>query len=323
MMNGATILITGGTGSLGQALVSTLFSTMKDDWPQKVIVFSRDEHKQIKMAERWPSSSFPIRYFLGSVRDPIRLARAFKGVDYLIHAAALKHVHWCEYNPIEAVRTNIGGAENVINAAIDAGVKKVLGISSDKAVNPINLYGATKLAADKLFIAANAYGGNFSVIRFGNFIGSSGSVIETFREAKEKGLTWLPITDRRMTRFFIRLDVAARAVVSALGMMGGGEVFIPKMPVFRIVDIADYFLPINKWREVGIRPGEKLHEEILSEYDRENTRYIDGFYITINGREHGYLKSAMKLDRLEALSSDRAALYTSEETWRELKSLLT
>lgn len=266
---GKSILITGGTGSLGNKLVELL--SQKAD-PRRIIILSRDEYKQHVMANKF-SDVASMRFFLGDVRDGQRLRRAFEGVDYVVHAAALKQVPAAEYNPFEFVRTNVLGAQNVIEAALDAGVKKVIALSTDKAANPINLYGATKLCSDKLFIAGNSYSGSgdlrFAVVRYGNVVGSRGSVIPFFLEKRGTGV--LPITDPNMTRFWITLEQGATLVLNALRDMQGGELFVPKIPSMRITDLAQLIGPSCKHQTVGIRPGEKLHEIMIGREDARNT----------------------------------------------------
>jgi len=270
------ILITGGTGSLGKRLVQTLLDTHP---PERLVVFSRDEWKQHEMSRELDHPC--MRYFIGNVRDRARLYRAFSGIDVVIHAAAMKQVPTAEYNPFEAIKTNILGAQNVIDATIDCKVKKIIALSSDKAVNPINLYGATKLCSDKLFIAANHYAGKhntkFSVVRYGNVVGSRGSVIPFFQRQAVTGT--LSITDKCMTRFWITLDQAVEFVIESLRRMNGGEVFIPKIPSMRIVDLAEAICPECKLKEVGIRPGEKLHEVMIPADEAIYTRGFDDHYI--------------------------------------------
>ena len=275
-----TILITGGTGSFGKKFVEIV---MAEHSPKKVIVFSRDELKQFEMAQtpKFKAHADKIRYFIGDVRDKDRLMRAFHGVDFVVHAAALKQVPAMEYNPSEAIKTNINGAMNVIDAAIDRKVQKVVALSTDKACNPINLYGATKLCSDKLFVAANAYSGHsgttFSVVRYGNVVGSRGSVVPFFKDKAKEGC--LPITDDRMTRFWITLEQGVRFVIKSFERMQGGELFIPKIPSMNIMDLAKAIAPQCKTNVVGIRPGEKLHEVMISEDDARNTKELSDCYV--------------------------------------------
>jgi len=281
MLNDKSVLVTGGTGSFGKRFVGHVLENYK---PKRLIVFSRDELKQFEMREHFPESKYPsIRYFIGDVRDAKRLYRAFEGVDIVIHAAALKQVPAAEYNPIEAIRTNIDGAINVIDAALDRGVQKVVALSTDKAANPINLYGATKLCSDKLFTAANAYRGakqcRFAVVRYGNVVGSRGSVIPYFLKMKETGV--IPITDKRMTRFWITLDQGVEYVLKALNKMDGGEIFVPKIPSMNIMDLAQLIAPEAKYEFVGVRPGEKLHETLISKSDARTTFEFDDFYVIL------------------------------------------
>jgi UDP-N-acetylglucosamine 4,6-dehydratase len=275
-LDGASILVTGGTGSFGQVFVRRLFASHK---PSRVIIYSRDELKQHEMAQRFTQDQ--LRFFIGDVRDLARLERALKGVDIVVHAAALKQVPAAEYNPIECIKTNVFGAENVINACLDRGVQKVIALSTDKAVSPINLYGATKLCSDKLFIAANHLGGKggtrFAVVRYGNVIGSRGSVVPFFRECSKTGK--LPITDPRMTRFWIRLEEGADFVQRAISMMHGGEIFVPKVSSMRITDLARAICARCEHETVGIRPGEKLHELLITRDDARNTLEFDSFFV--------------------------------------------
>jgi UDP-N-acetylglucosamine 4,6-dehydratase (inverting) len=280
MLNDKTILITGGTGSFGNHFTNYVLRRYK---PQKIIIYSRDEFKQFQMRNRLMEHDAVMRYFIGDVRDGARLRRAFEGVDYVIHAAALKQVPACEYNPNEAIKTNIHGAMNVIEAALDTSVKRVVALSTDKAVNPVNLYGGTKLVSDKLFIAANSYSGyrdtRFSIVRYGNVAGSRGSVIPFFRSLVESGERELPITDFEMTRFWITLKQGVELVIKALGESRGGETFIAKIPSFKITDLAKAILPECTMKEVGIREGEKLHEVMITKEDSLYTYEYDQHFI--------------------------------------------
>ena len=280
MLNGKTILITGGTGSFGHHFVEYVLTHYE---PKKIIIYSRDEFKQFLMSNEYKKYSNILRFFIGDVRDCERLKRALHGVDYVIHAAALKQVPACEYNPNEAIKTNINGAINVIDACLERRVKKVVALSTDKAVNPINLYGGTKLVSDKLFCAANAYSGDdgctFSVVRYGNVAGSRGSVIPFFQNLIDKGEKELPITDLRMTRFWISLEQGVELVVKALNEAKGGETFISKIPSFKITDLAEAMLPGCKIKEVGIREGEKLHEVMVTREDSLHTYEYDKHFI--------------------------------------------
>ena len=280
-MENRVILITGGTGSFGKQFVERILTKHN---PAKVIVYSRDEFKQYRMRERFSRYLGKLRFFLGDIRDKARLYRAFDGVDYVVHAAALKQVPALEYNPTEAVNTNVVGADNIVDASIDRGVKKVISLSTDKAVNPINLYGATKLVAEKIFTAANAYAGGkvrFSGVRYGNVMGSRGSVIPLFMRFKNEGVKEFPITDKRMTRFWITLDQSVDLVIKALDVAEGGEVFVPKIPSMKILDLARAIEPECTFRYTGIRPGEKLHESLVSYDEARNVRIFDGLYIII------------------------------------------
>ena len=289
MLNNKNILITGGTGSFGKKCTEIILQRYK---PRRLIIFSRDELKQFEMAQQFPDSKYDcIRYFIGDVRDKERMYRAFHNVDYVIHAAAIKQVPAAEYNPFEAVKTNILGAQNVINVAIDKGVKKVIALSTDKAANPINLYGATKLCSDKLFIAGNSYVGKdhtiFSVVRYGNVAGSRGSVIPFFLKKKEEGV--LPITDPRMTRFWITLEQGVDFVLTCLESMVGGELFIPKIPSMNMMDLAKAIAPECKTEIIGIRPGEKLHEVMVPKDDAHRTiEYEDKYIIKPDFRFFGH-----------------------------------
>ncbi|GAB4257780.1 MAG: UDP-N-acetylglucosamine 4,6-dehydratase (inverting) [Deferrisomatales bacterium] len=275
-LTGRTVLVTGGTGSFGRAFVRYALARYR---PRRLIVFSRDELKQYQMRQELDHPS--LRFFLGDVRDEDRLRRAFAGVEYVVHAAALKQVPACEYNPFEAVRTNVLGAQNVINAAIDQGVRKVIALSTDKAANPINLYGATKLCSDKLFIAGNAYAGmqdtRFAVVRYGNVMGSRGSVIPFFQSCRDKGV--VPITDPRMTRFWITLEQAVGFVLASFARMLGGEIFVPKIPSMKITDLAEAVAPGCRHRIVGVRPGEKLHEVMIPYDEARNTLEYEDYYV--------------------------------------------
>jgi UDP-N-acetylglucosamine 4,6-dehydratase len=268
VLDGKIILITGGTGSFGRSFAGYIFNKYKI---KKLIIFSRDEFKQYEMSRVFPADKYPVRYFLGDIRDKDRLNRAFDSVDVVVHAAALKHVPSAEYNPFEAVKTNIIGAQNIVEAAIDKGVKKVLALSTDKAVSPINLYGATKLAMEKIFIAASAYVGpkdtRFAIVRYGNVVGSRGSVIPAFLRMVREGAKELPVTDERMTRFWITMNEAMGFIDSALAECVGGEVFVPKIPSMKVIDLVRAISPAPnecKVRIVGIRSGEKIHETLIT-----------------------------------------------------------
>ena len=279
MFNNKTALITGGTGSFGKRFCQIVLE--KYPGIKRLIVFSRDELKQYEMAQQFNNHP-KLRFFIGDVRDKERLYRAMDGVDYVVHAAALKQVPAAEYNPIEAIKTNIGGAENIVNVAIDRGIKKVIALSTDKACNPINLYGATKLCSDKLFIAGNAYAGGketrFAVVRYGNVVGSRGSVVPFFLKCREKGK--IPVTDPRMTRFWITLEQGVDFVLKSFERMRGGELFVPKIPSMNIMDLAKAIAPECETEIIGIRPGEKIHEFMISEEDARNTiEYGDYFVI--------------------------------------------
>lgn len=315
----STVLVTGGTGSFGKKFISTLLQEYK---PKKIIIYSRDELKQHEM--RVSGFNHPqLRYFIGDVRDRERLYRAMRDVDIVVHAAALKQVPACEYNPLEAVKTNINGAVNIIDAAIDNGVKKVLALSSDKAVNPVNLYGATKLVAEKLFIQANAYAGDratcFSSVRYGNVVGSRGSVIPLFKKQRDSGT--ITLTDDRMTRFWITLEQGVKFVVQAIELMQGGEVFIPKIPSMRMTDLANIIAPGCNLEVIGIRPGEKLHEILVSsEESRYALEFEDMFIIQPVHpwwQEPEY-EGAQQMREGESYSSDNNTWWLSDE---ELKRM--
>jgi len=284
-LNDKVVLITGGTGSFGNEFTSMVLQRFK---PRKLIVFSRDELKQYEMAQRFPAEKYPcMRYFIGDVRNRDRLEMAMRGVDYVVHAAAMKHVPIAEYNPFECVYTNILGAENVVTAAIRQGVKRVVALSTDKAANPINLYGATKLASDKIFVAANNLAGGdgtrFCVVRYGNVVGSRGSVVPFFRKLIEEKAEYLPITDERMTRFWITLPQGVNFVLSSMALMQGGEIFVPKIPSMRMTELASTLAPNMKIKIVGIRPGEKLHEVMVPEDDGRSTLEIADRYLILPG----------------------------------------
>ena len=280
-LNNKTILITGGTGSFGKQFVATVLERYK---PKRIIIYSRDELKQYEMAQCFSEKKYPsARFFIGDVRDRDRLTMAMRETDIVIHAAALKHVPIAEYNPIECIRTNVDGAENVIRAALDCGVEKVVALSTDKAANPINLYGASKLASDKLFVSANNMSGSigtrFSVVRYGNVMGSRGSVVPFFQRLVDEGAKSLPITDERMTRFWITLQQGVSFVLSSLEMMRGGEVFVPRIPSMKITDMAEAMGPGLPHEVVGIRPGEKLHEIMVPVDDGRSTLALEDRYI--------------------------------------------
>ncbi len=314
-LSGKTVLITGGTGSFGKKFVKAV---LEEYSVKKLIVFSRDELKQYEMQQQILDER--LRFFIGDVRDPERLHRAFHGVDVVVHAAALKQVPACEYNPMEAVKTNILGAQNIINASIDNGVKKIIALSTDKAANPINLYGATKLCSDKLFIAGNAYSGKantrFSVVRYGNVIGSRGSVIPLFREQAKTGT--LTVTDKEMTRFWITLEKGVEFVIRCLEIMHGGELFIPKIPSMNIMDLANAIAPKCKCKVTGIRPGEKLHEVLLPEGEAYRAlEFKDMFIVEPNVRalESGRHKGGKRVPQDFQYASD------TNKQWLTIKQL--
>lgn len=297
MMNGKSILITGGSGSFGKKYVETILARYK---PARLIVYSRDELKQFEMQQVYNDEC--MRYFIGDVRDLARLKLAMRGVDFVIHAAALKQVPAAEYNPIECIKTNINGAENVITAAIEMGVQKVIALSTDKAANPVNLYGATKLASDKLFVAANNMAGRggakFSVVRYGNVVGSRGSVVPFYRKLIEEGATSLPVTHEDMTRFWITLQEGVDLVLKSFDRMQGGELYVPKIPSIRIVDLVESMLPGGAYHVVGIRPGEKLHEVMCPQDDSHLTLEFDDHFvikptIRFHREEIDYAESAL------------------------------
>lgn len=308
-LNNKSILITGGTGSFGNQFVQTIIDRYN---PKKLIIFSRDELKQYEMAQRFPGSQYPfMRYFIGDVRDANRLEMALRGVDVVIHAAALKHVTIAEYNPYECIHTNVIGAENLVRAALRNQVKHVIALSTDKAVSPINLYGASKLAAEKIFIAANNIRGSdptiFSVVRYGNVVGSRGSVVPFFKQLLEKGEASLPITDLEMTRFWITLPQGVDFVLSSLAMMQGGEIFIPKIPSMKIIDLAQAIAPGIQTHVVGIRPGEKLHEWMLTSDESLQAVQLSDRYIVLpysHQIEGGYLPDSTPLKERFIYSSE-------------------
>ena len=314
-----TVLITGGTGTFGKAFVSDLLNNHE---PKKVIVFSRDELKQFEMKNQMKEDS-RLRFFIGDIRDKDRLIRAFTSVDYVVHAAALKQVDTGEYNPREFILTNIIGSQNVVDAAIDSGVSKVIALSTDKASSPINLYGATKLTADKLFTAANIYGTNshtfFSVVRYGNVIGSRGSIIPLFKESAAKGVEIL-ITDKRMTRFWITIEQAVSFVLESFKEMNGGELFVPRIPSMKIIDLAIALAPNSKIKEIGIRPGEKLHEEMISSDDSRRTiKQEKKFIISPISPEWNYVEPAgEKLPEGFSYKSDTNDLWLSIDDIKKL-----
>jgi UDP-N-acetylglucosamine 4,6-dehydratase len=312
-LDGASVLITGGTGSLGKSLVKFLLTDTK---VRRIAIFSRDELKQQSLRIQLRDDP-RLRWFIGDVRDIDRLKRALHGVDYVIHAAALKQVDTGEYNPMEFIKTNVLGSQNVIDASIDAGVKRVVALSTDKASSPINLYGATKLTADKLFVAANnysfTYGTTFSVVRYGNVMGSRGSVIPFFQEIAAQGKP-LPITDLRMTRFWISIESAVKFVIDSLEMMTGGELYVPKIPSMKIVDLANAVAPSAVLKEIGMRPGEKLHEEMISSDDSRRTIILENrFVVTPVVAEWGYKPpKGSKMPEGQAYRSDTNDLWMSE-----------
>jgi len=321
-LNNKSILITGGTGSLGKALTKRLIA----NWPnmKRVVIFSRDEQKQFQMAQEYPLDKYPqIRFFIGDIRDFERVKRALKGIDYVIHAAAMKHVPIAEYNPMECVKTNIMGAENLINACLETDVERVVALSTDKAAAPINLYGATKLASDKLFVAANNIKGwnpiKFSVVRYGNVMGSNGSVIPFFINKKKEGV--LPITDETMTRFNISLDGGVDMVLHALEHAWGGEIFVPKIPSYRITDVAEAIGPECEKPVVGIRPGEKIHEEMITSSDSFFTYDLGRYYVILPQTPR--FKIEEFIEKFKAQKVAQGFRYNSGENaeWETVESL--
>lgn len=313
MLKNNTVLVTGGTGSFGQKCVETL---LKKYQPKKIIVFSRDELKQFQMAQKFPKTRFPIRYFIGDVRDKERLRWAFQEVDYVIHAAAMKQVPASEYNPTESIKTNITGSENIVAMAAECGVKKVIALSTDKAVNPINLYGATKLCAEKLFIAANAFVGlkrcKFSLVRYGNVVGSRGSVIPLFLKQKKEKKD-VSITHPEMTRFWITLEHGVEFVLQSLMQMKGGETFIPKISSMKITDLAAFLAPECKVRYVGIRQGEKLHETLISQDEARNTIESETSYII--RPDSSFFSPDIDETGFEQVSEDFEYVSDKNDTW--------
>ena len=321
-LNNKSLLITGGTGSFGKEFTKIILKK----WPsiKRLVIYSRDEQKQFLMAQEFPESKYPMmRYFIGDVRDHDRLKRAMHGIDYVIHAAAMKHVHIAEYNPDECIKTNIGGAENVIKASLETDVKKVVALSTDKACAPINLYGATKLTSDKLFIAANNIRGNkdldFSVVRYGNVMGSNGSVIPFFINKRKEGK--LPITDTNMTRFNISLADGVDMVLHALEHAWGGEIFVPKIPSYRITDVAEAIAPDCKQEVIGIRPGEKIHEEMITASDSFTTYDLGRYYTILPQVPAWELKEF--IEKFKAVKVPDGFHYTSgtNEEWLNVKQL--
>jgi len=321
-LNGKSILITGGTGSFGKMFTKLILERNSD--VKRLVIFSRDEQKHFNMAMAFPESRYPaMRYFIGDVRDRNRLDRAFEGIDIVIHAAAMKHVHLAEYNPSECIKTNISGAENVIAAAIKCGVKDVVALSTDKACAPINLYGATKLTSDKLFIAANNIKGSrdvkFSVVRYGNVMGSNGSVMPFFLNKRKNGT--LPITDKKMTRFNISLQDGCQMVFDAIEKAWGGELFVPKIPSYKIIDVATAIGPDCRQEEVGIRPGEKLHEEMITVSDALNTYDIGKYYAILP--QHPTFNRDKYIKHFKARLVDPDFSYNSGDNkeWETVESL--
>jgi len=322
---GRSLLVTGGTGSLGKALTKHILKNHPEI--RRFIVFSRDEQKQFQMAQEYPTDQFPqIRFFIGDVRDKDRLVRAFKGVDYVIHAAAMKHVHLAEYNPEECIKTNIGGAQNVVDACFETNVERVVALSTDKACAPINLYGATKLTSDKLFIAANNIKGDnpirFSVVRYGNVMGSNGSVIPFFIKRKNNGES-LPITDSNMTRFNISLQGGVDMVMHALENAWGGELFVPKLPSYKILDVAEAIGPGLEKPVVGIRPGEKIHEEMITPSDSFYTYDLGTYYAILPSSPNWNLEEFIKTFKAEKVPPGFSYNSGENTKWETVDTLRT
>ena len=314
-LKGKSVLITGGTGSFGKAFVRKV---LQDDEVSKLIVFSRDELKQFEMAEELNSSK--LRYFLGDVRDYQRLIRATDGIDLIVHAAAMKQIPAAEYNPMEAIKTNVIGAENIVNAAIENGIQRVVALSTDKAANPANLYGATKLCSDKLMVAGNVLAGSrktrFSAVRYGNVLGSRGSVIPFFLEKAKTGL--IPITDERMTRFWLTIEEGVNFVLDSFERMHGGEIFVPKIPSFRVTDVARVVCPDVPTKIIGIRPGEKLHEVMITENDSYHTYEFDKYFAIISPALKSlgiYDSIGQKVEEGFRFSSDNNKIWHTDETF--------
>lgn len=321
-LNGKSILITGGTGSLGKALTKTIF----EKWPnvKRLVIYSRDEQKQFVMDQEYPHSKYPaIRFFVGDVRDKERLIRALSGIEYVIHAAAMKHVHIAEYNPTECVKTNIGGAQNVIDACLATNVKSVVALSTDKACAPINLYGATKLASDKLFVAANNIKGSnpikFSVVRYGNVMGSNGSVIPFFINKKKEGV--IPITEPNMTRFNIPIQGGVDMVLYALENAWGGEIFVPKIPSYRIMELAEAIAPDCEHRVIGIRPGEKIHEEMITSSDSYHTYDLGTYYAILPQKPVWNLEDFISQSNAKKVPDGFSYNSGDNDEWETLESL--
>ena len=324
MFNGKNILIIGGTGSFGSKCTETILQRFT---PKRLIIYSRDEYKQYEMSRIFSDREYScMRYFIGDVRDKDRLYRAFRGVDYVIHAAAMKQVPASEYNPFEAIKTNIIGAQNIIDAAIDMEVKKVIALSTDKAVSPVNLYGATKLCSDKLFVAGNLYAGSgdtkFSVVRYGNVMGSRGSVIPLFLKQRETGT--LTITDPRMTRFWTSLEKAVQFVLDGFERMVGGEIFVQKTPSMKVTDLAKAIAPVCEQKTIGIRPGEKLHEKMISSDDARNTAEFKDYYVIKPDMDymskHANMIGGIAVDEGFSYTSDKNTDWVTEKDLMEMVS---